>query len=234
MALISIPNTFQAGAVIVASEHNANFSTIVNDYNGNITNANISASAAIADTKLASISTAGKVNISALTVASQAAGDIIVASSASAWARKGMGTANQLIRVNSGATDIEYFTPAATQAEMEAASSTTVYATPGRVQYHPGVVKGWIVFAGDGSATTGSHNVTSLTDTGTGDFLVTWATDFSGTNYAVLTGANATVTTRLVQYRTKAAGTTQIIAGATTSDSPQDITEISVAAVGDQ
>jgi len=53
MATIIIPNTFSAGATIVASQHNANFSTIYNDYNGNITNANIAAAAAIAYSKLA-------------------------------------------------------------------------------------------------------------------------------------------------------------------------------------
>lgn len=52
MALIVKPYTFTAGATIVASEHNSNFDTIINDYNGNITNANISASAAISATKL--------------------------------------------------------------------------------------------------------------------------------------------------------------------------------------
>lgn len=67
MALISIPNTFTVGAVIVASQHNSNFSTIYSDYNGNVDNNNIAASAAIVDTKLAQISTASKVSGAALT-----------------------------------------------------------------------------------------------------------------------------------------------------------------------
>lgn len=67
MSLISIPNTFTVGAVIVASQHNSNFSTIYSDYNGNIDNTNLSAFAAIVDTKLAVISTAGKVSGAALT-----------------------------------------------------------------------------------------------------------------------------------------------------------------------
>jgi hypothetical protein len=89
MSIISIPFTFSAGAVIIASQHNSNFSTILNDYNGNIDNTNISgtaaiaytklnlsggivnadvnASAAIADSKLATISTASKVSGAALT-----------------------------------------------------------------------------------------------------------------------------------------------------------------------
>lgn len=87
MSLITIPNIFSAGAVIVASQHNANFSVISSDYNGNIDNTNIAPNAAIAysklniaglitngdlagsiaDSKLLTISTAGKVNASTLT-----------------------------------------------------------------------------------------------------------------------------------------------------------------------
>ena len=67
MATITLPNVFSSGGTIFASEHNDNFSTIYNDYNGNITNVNISASAAIVDTKLATITTANKVNVSAIT-----------------------------------------------------------------------------------------------------------------------------------------------------------------------
>lgn len=67
MSLISIPNVFTVGAVIIASQHNSNFSTIYSDYNGNITDANISASAAISDSKLAQITTASKISGAALT-----------------------------------------------------------------------------------------------------------------------------------------------------------------------
>lgn len=67
MGVISIPNTFSAGATIIASEHNENFSTISDAINGNLDNANIKSNAAIVDTKLAQISTAQKVKGSALT-----------------------------------------------------------------------------------------------------------------------------------------------------------------------
>lgn len=66
MALISKTYTFSNGATIVAAEHNTNNDTIYNDYNGNITNANISGSASIADTKLMQITTASKVSGAAL------------------------------------------------------------------------------------------------------------------------------------------------------------------------
>ncbi len=52
MGLVSKPYTFSAGASIIASEHNSNFDTIYNSHNGNISNSNISNSAAIAYSKL--------------------------------------------------------------------------------------------------------------------------------------------------------------------------------------
>jgi len=66
MALISKTHTFSAGATIIASEHNTNFDTIYNDYNGNITNANCAAGMGLVDTKLAQITTSSKVSFSAL------------------------------------------------------------------------------------------------------------------------------------------------------------------------
>jgi len=47
MSLIAIPYIFASGNTIIASQHNLNFSTIVNDYNGNIQNVNLSGSAGI-------------------------------------------------------------------------------------------------------------------------------------------------------------------------------------------
>ncbi len=67
MALVTKPNTFSAGNTILASEHNTNFDTLYNDYNGNITNANLSGSAGITDSNLAQITTASKVSGAALT-----------------------------------------------------------------------------------------------------------------------------------------------------------------------
>lgn len=67
MALITKPNTFSAGETIVASEHNSNFDTVYNEFNGSISNANIDGSAAIVDTKLAQITTPSKVSGAAFT-----------------------------------------------------------------------------------------------------------------------------------------------------------------------
>lgn len=72
----------------------------------------------------------------------------------------------------------------ATQLELEAASSTTLAVTPGRQHFHPSATKAWVT-AGVTGNILASYNITSVTDTGTGDIAVTIATDFSSANYAI-------------------------------------------------
>jgi len=64
---------------------------------------------------------------------------------------------------------------AATQAEQEAASSVAVAVTPGRQHYHPSAAKAWVRFPAGAASIASSYNVSSLTDTGTGDALVNLA-----------------------------------------------------------
>lgn len=66
-ALVSKPFTFSAGAVIIASQHNSNFDTLYNLVNGSLDSTNLASNAAIADTQLGQITTAGKVSGAALT-----------------------------------------------------------------------------------------------------------------------------------------------------------------------
>lgn len=77
-------------------------------------------------------------------------------------------------------------TAAASQAEMEAATSTTVMVTPGRTQYHPGVAKAWLVYNGSSGSILASSNVASVTKNGTGDYTINFTTAFSSANYTVV------------------------------------------------
>lgn len=78
----------------------------------------------------------------------------------------------------------------ATQAEVEAANSATLAVVTGRQQFHPGSAKAWaFVTISAGSPTIQrSHNVTSLTDNGVGDFTVNFTTAFSDGNYSFSPG----------------------------------------------
>lgn len=122
---------------------------------------------------------------------------------------------------------------AATQAEMETATSVAVTTTPGRQQFHPGHPKGWVQANASGVATT-SYNVTSVTDSGTGDVLVTWATDFATGNYCVTSAARTDSALFLT------IGETNTVAGATRcrtfdqAGAPTDPNYSMVSAFGDQ
>lgn len=73
---------------------------------------------------------------------------------------------------------------AASQAEMEAASSTSVFSSPSRQKYHPGMAKAWVSFDGSGTVTIlASYNVSSITDNGSADFTTNFTTAFSSDAY---------------------------------------------------
>jgi hypothetical protein len=85
---------------------------------------------------------------------------------------------------------------AASQAEMETATSTAVATTPGRQHHHPGHPKAWVNFNGTGTiAIRADHGVASLTDHGTGEYSVTFDTAFSSANYCAIGICDRTINT---------------------------------------
>jgi hypothetical protein len=80
----------------------------------------------------------------------------------------------------------EFTDKTASQAEMEAASSTTDFVTPGRTRFHPGVAKAWVRFTQSAGSVSvvASHNVSGVVRNGTGDYTISFSTSFSsGTAY---------------------------------------------------
>ena len=73
----------------------------------------------------------------------------------------------------------------ATQAEMEAQTADK-FPDAAILKHHPGVAKAWVKFNGTGTpAINASYNVGSITDVGTGDYLVNFTTNFSSDNYVM-------------------------------------------------
>jgi hypothetical protein len=102
-----------------------------------------------------------------------------------------VGTAGHVLTSNGAGAEPTFqasTSTAASQAEMEAGTSTTVFATPGRMQNSPGVAKAWADVNGNAS-TNASHNVASVVrngTTGTYTYTVTFTTAMSSANYVVM------------------------------------------------
>ena len=118
---------------------------------------------------------------------------------------------------------------AASVAEMEAASSTTVYVTPGRTQNHPGVAKAWVRINNDGSEVDGSYGIEDVNDTGTGDRTINFSTNFADTNYACVTGQIVNDTAAIgYMYLTFAVDSVQLLVRNLDSDALADYASASV------
>jgi hypothetical protein len=214
MATISKQFTFSAGATIVASQHNANFDDLYNEFNGSISNANISASAAIADTKLAQITTANKVALSALANS----GTIDLSSAV-------FQGASPLVFEGASADDFE-----TTLTITDPTADRTLTMPDEDIDLTNQAVKGWVHFDGDTGDTAtvkDSHNVTSVARNSEGNYTITWATDFGSVNYCCVGSSNGTA----VKVSTKAAGTTVILT-VDFANNAADSTDINVMAIG--
>lgn len=156
-----------------------------------------------------------------------------------------VGTSGQVLTSNgAGALPTFQTVPgftAATQAEMESGSSTTVAVTPGRQQYHQSACKAWARFDGTGTPSlTASYNVSSITDNGVGDWSMNFTTSMSSaTGYAVVCAGRQQVGTVSAVFGVNAYATGNVRLVAFTNDSAGstttvDATILNFAAFGDQ
>lgn len=114
------------------------------------------------------------------------------------------GNAGKFIQTNG--TSASWVPLLATQTQMEAATDNTVVPTALTTNFHPGVAKCWISANGAGTVINASHNITSITDDGTGLLTVTIATDFSSANYAISAQTNSGGNDNLVSISAQTAG----------------------------
>ncbi len=112
-------------------------------------------------------------------------GDILRGDSSGSAERLAVGATDTFL--GSDGTDAAYVA-AATQAEQETGTATNKPVTPGRQHFHDSAAKLWASVdrsGGTPSLNSPSYNITSVTDNGAGQTIVTIATDFSTAVYAV-------------------------------------------------
>lgn len=122
----------------------------------------------------------------------------------------------------------------ASKATVETNTSTTQAPSVSTIKNDPGVCKGWVNFT-IAAATTASHNVTSITDTGTAKWAIVWATDFSSANYCCVTGSEATANNETAVDTLSAGGVNvKMYRSDDTNTAETNSTASHVAAFGDQ
>jgi|SRR5215510_3019544 len=144
------------------------------------------------------------------------------------------------LRFTDGSGNVTVFSyPAATAAEMEAATATNRFVTPGLQHRHPGHPKAWASVVGTAtpaSLSTPDYGVASLTDNGTGDYLYTYDTAFNGAYSVVGTVSETnTVGNSTFEIFLQTTTTTEAMTHyATSGGSRVDFALICMAAFGDQ
>lgn len=79
---------------------------------------------------------------------------------------------------------------AASKADEQTGTSSTVATTPSQQQSHPSAVKAWVSFAGSTATISGSYNVSSVTRSSAGVYTINFtAGTFSNTHYACTAAA---------------------------------------------
>lgn len=127
----------------------------------------------------------------------------------------------------------------ASQAQQEAAASTSVFVTPGRQHFHPGHPKAWVNYKmTTTSSITSDYGITSRTDDGTGLATFTFDTAFSSTTYTCGGGwARDTSTDSIINSGTSAGAkttTTFQVECTSYSGGDADSPEVGNTWVGDQ
>lgn len=125
---------------------------------------------------------------------------------------------------------------AASQAEMEAASVTTKYASPGTMKSHPLVSKCWAYVTVSGGTPTlaQAYGISSVTDLGVGLFRMNLVVPFSGTMYAVMATPNNGTDGAVCHFENLQAGSFDIRIQDASGGSARDPVGFSCVAFGDQ
>jgi hypothetical protein len=112
---------------------------------------------------------------------------------------------------SNGEALVQHAESEATQTEIEGETATAKFVPPDLVRNSPGVAKAWVSITGAGARNTPYYNVSSITDTDTGDRTIVFDTDFSGVIYVGADGHfDAAATFYKSSYSSIAAGSVRL------------------------
>jgi hypothetical protein len=123
---------------------------------------------------------------------------------------------------------------AASKADEQTGTSTTVYTSPGQQQSHDSAAKAWVSFTGATGAILASYNVSGVVRNSAGNYTVSFTTAFSSAHYVCFGSSDLAATSNIVLNNTKAAGSVSIRAQNTANGTQGDPTTVDVVCFGRQ
>ena len=124
---------------------------------------------------------------------------------------------------------------AASQAQMETATSAVTFVSPSTTKYHPGVAKAMAVWVGTSTGTLSalsSYNVAQIARAGTGTYSINFSVNFSSTAFVAI-GAQSSAAGAVVRPSLKTVSSVVFICDGD-AGTPTDPTEVNFVAYGDQ
>lgn len=109
----------------------------------------------------------------------------------------------------------------AVKSDQQTGTSTILAVNPARQQDHDSAAKAWATWTGSTGALTSSYNVSSVTRSSAGVYVVNFTTAFSSANYSCLLGTNASgqlFTTIAANTYTTSSVTAAYFIGSTATD----------------
>ena len=212
MATASVPNTFASAVTATGLQLDTNYNTIVAYLNEPLNRNNYAADSGNTNTIVLTFSPAVSAYSAGLEITFKAANTnsgaaVINANSLGnkSFVQPGGGAlaagqieAAGIYKAAYDGTNFVYIGQnvlAASQAQMETATSAVTYVSPNAMKWGPGVAKAWASWQGTQTGTISaiaSYNVTSIVRQGTGSWTIAFATQFSSSGYCVIPGCGGT------------------------------------------
>lgn len=132
----------------------------------------------------------------------QAAANADVAGDGQIWVKTA--SPNELYFTDDAGTDFQLAVGVAqaVQSDIEAETDQNTYIPPDLIKHSPGVAKSWARVGTVGTEFDDSYNMTSVTRTGTGEYAMVIATDYSSSDQIIITGTNGSADLSSVGERT--------------------------------
>ena len=86
----------------------------------------------------------------------------------------------------SGEALVQHAESEATQAELEAETAIAHFVPPDLVKHSPGVAKAWLFYNGATPAVIASYGISGVVENSTGNYTISFSTDFSTVNYCAV------------------------------------------------